>query len=166
VRLPKIDRILSAERELQPLLEKARDLRALAGLVDGFLAPQLGRQARVANFREGELVLLAANSTAAAKLKLLAPSLSRFLLNQLWQVNSVCVRVQPKASLEVDAASQKNAYFSTPTLDSLKRLYERMSDSPARAALRALLERRGAIPSEAPRRRTGPGPGRGRKPRT
>ena len=166
MRLPKIDRILSAERELQPLLEKARDLRVLAGLVEGFLAPEVARQARVANFREGELVLLASNSAAAAKLKLLAPSLSRFLLNQRWQVNSVSVRVQPKASREADGAAQKNAYFSTGTLDSLKDLYEHMSDSPARAALRALLERRGAIPAEAPRRQTGPGSAPGRKPRT
>ncbi|TAK85618.1 MAG: DUF721 domain-containing protein [Betaproteobacteria bacterium] len=166
MRLPKIDRILSAEPELQPLLEKARDIRALARLVDGFLAPELSRQARVANFREGDLVLLAANSAAAAKLKLLAPSLSRFLLNQRWQVNSVSVRVQPKASRDANGAPQKNAHFSTATLDSLKELHEHMSDSPARAALRALLERCGAIPSGAPRRRTGPGPAPGRKPRT
>lgn len=167
MRLPKLGRILSAERELQPLLEKARDIRALAGLVDDFLAPELAGQARVANFREGELVLLAVNSAAAAKLKLLAPSLSRFLLNQRWQVNSVSVRVQPNGSRDVDGATQKTAHFSTPMLDSLKELYEHMSDSPARMALRALLERRGIIDrSEAPRRRTGPGSRPGRKPRT
>ena len=69
MRLPRLDRILSAESQLQPLLAKARDLSALAGLVQGFLSPELACQTRVANFREGELVLLAAHSAAAAKLR-------------------------------------------------------------------------------------------------
>jgi len=143
VRLPKLGRILSADVELQPLVAKTRDIAALAGLVDGFLPQDLARQVRVANFREGELVLVAANSAAAAKLKLLAPSLSRFLVEQRWQVNSVSQRVQPNTPRGAPAATQKSAYFSTPTLDSLQGLYERMADSPAREALQAILRRHG-----------------------
>lgn len=165
MRLPKLDRILSAEGELQPLLAKAREIRALAGLVDGFLSADLAQQARVVNFREGELVLVAVNSAAAAKLRLLAPSLCRFLLNQRLQVSSVSVRVQPNASQTPIAAAQKSAHFSTRTLDTLKDLYEGMSDSPAREALRALLERRGATPPPAaPRRRKEAAPAPKRKP--
>jgi len=167
VRLPKLDRILSAEGELQPLLAKARQIRALAGLVNGFLSADLAQQARVVNFREGELVLAAVNSAAAAKLKLLAPSLCRFLVNQRLQVSSVWVRVQPNASRTPVGAAQKTAHFSTRTLDTLKELYQAMSDSPARAALGALLERRGAKPArEAPRRRKEAAAAPGRKPRT
>jgi len=91
VRLPKIDRILSGDGELQPVLAKARDLRALGGLVDGFFPPDLARQVRVANYREGELVLTAGNPPTASKIRLLAPSLSRYLAKQRWQVNSVSV---------------------------------------------------------------------------
>jgi len=91
LRLPKIDRILSADPDLQPILGRARDIRTLAGLVSGFLPQDLANQARVANFRDGELVLLAANPSVAAKLKLLGPSLGRFLSNQRWQVSSVSV---------------------------------------------------------------------------
>jgi len=98
VSLPKIDRILSADNELQPVLAKARQIRALGGLVDGFFPPDLAHQVRVANCREGELVLNAANPAAAAKIRLLAPSLVRYLAKQRWQVNSVSVRVQPTAS--------------------------------------------------------------------
>jgi hypothetical protein len=167
VNLPKLDRILSAESDLQPLLAKARDIRALAGLVERFLSADLASQARVVNFREGEVVLLAVNSAAAAKLRLLAPSLIRYLSNQRWQVRSVSIGVQPNASQKTAAAPQKSAQFSTRTIDSLKQLYEGMSASPARAALRALLERRGAIPREkVPPRRTESGPAPGRKPRT
>jgi hypothetical protein len=167
VLLPKLDRILSAEGDLQPLLAKARELRALSELVERFLSADLASQARVANFREGELVLMAVNSAAAAKLRLLAPSLIRFLSNQRLQVSSVSVRVQPNASQKAVAAPQKTAQLSTSTLDSLKQLYEAISPSAARDALRVLLERRGAIPREkVPPRRTEAARTPGRKPRT
>jgi hypothetical protein len=152
-RLPnKIDRILAADSELQPLLSKARDLRTLAGLVDGFFPPDLARQVRVANFREGELVLAAANPPMAAKIKLLGPSLSRFLEKQRWQVNSVSVRVQPSTSRSASpsAAGQKSAHFSTSGLAALQALYAGLKDSPAREALGVLLSRHGAGPATAP----------------
>jgi hypothetical protein len=141
VRLPKLGRILSADSEMQPLVAKARDIGTLNGLVNGFLPPDLTRQVRVANFREGELVILAANSSAAAKLKLLAPSLSRFLVGQRWQVNSVSLRVQPNASRGEAPAMQKSVHLSTHTIDSLRALYGRMRPSPAREALGRLIER-------------------------
>ena len=106
MRLLKLDRILSAEGELQPLVAKARDLRTLAGLVQGFLPADLARQARVANYREGEIVVVAANAAAGAKLRLLAPTLSRFLSERRWQVNSVSIRVQPNGTHSRAAASQ------------------------------------------------------------
>jgi len=75
MRPPKLDRLLAAEATLQPVLAKARELRALAGLLDGFLPQDLARHARVLNYRDGEVVVVAATSATAAKLRLLAPSL-------------------------------------------------------------------------------------------
>lgn len=138
---PKFDRILSADGELQPLLAKTRDLRALRGLVDGFLSPDLARQIRVANFRDGELVLLAANAAAAAKLRLLAAPLSAYLSERRWQVNSVALRVQPNGPRGAVRTVQKSVQLSTLTLERLRGLHERMGPSPARAALGRLLER-------------------------
>ena len=140
--LPKIDRVLLADGELQPVFAKARDIRALGGLVTGFFPPDLARQVRVANFREGELVLTAANSAAAAKIRLLATSLSRFLAKQRWQVNSVSVRVQPTDSSAVIPHGQgvKSVHLSTQTLDILQKLHAGMRPSAAREALGALLE--------------------------
>jgi len=167
MRLSKLDRILSAERELQPLVSKARDLGALSGLVQRFLSADLANQVRVVNLRDGEAVLSAAHSAAAAKLRLLAPSLCRFLSNQRWQVSSVVVRVQPNASRSAPAASQKTAQLSTPTIDTLRQLYEGLSPSPARDALELLLVRRGAIRREiVPPARNDSAPPRGRKPRS
>lgn len=156
MRLQKIDRILSAESELQPLVAKARDLRALAGLVDGFLPPDLSRQIRVANFRDGEMALIAANAAAASKLRLLAPTLSDYLSKGRLQVNSVSIRVQPNPSRERVAAPHKGATLSTPTLDSLRALHDGMNASPAREALRALLERQGAVAPIPPGKKAPP----------
>ncbi len=142
MRFPKLDRILAAEATLQPVLAKAQELRALAGLLDGFLPPELARQARVVNYRDGEVVVAAATPAAASKLRLLAPSLANFFSKQRLQVNSVSIRVQPNASRGADVAPQKSAYLSTPALESLRRLYKSMRASPARTALGALLEKR------------------------
>ena len=137
-------------------MTKTREIRALAGLVDGFFPPDLARQVRVANLREGELVLLAANSSAAAKLKLLAPSLSRYLAMQRRQVNSVSVRVQPNASRSgADAAARKSPHLSTGGMAALRALYETMKDSPARRALGELIEHGAAAkppPEDAPKK--------------
>ena len=139
--LPKIDRILSVDAELQPLVSKARDLRALRGLVDGFLPPDLARLTRVANFRDGELVLLATNAAAAAKLRLLAGPLSAYLSERRWQVNSVALRVQPNAARAASRTAEKSVHLSTLTLERLRGLHERMRPSPAREALGRLLVR-------------------------
>ena len=141
MRPPKLDRILSAEGDLQPVLAKARELRALSGLVHRFLSADLAGEARVANFKDSQLVLLAANSACAAKLKLLAPALGRFLNERRWQVNSVSVRVQPCTSREADAP-RRDVQFSTSALDALRELHEMMRASPARDALGRLLQRR------------------------
>ena len=142
VRPPKLGRILAAESILQPVLAKAHELRALSGLLDGYLPPELARQTRVVNYRDGELVLAILTPAAAAKVRLLAPSLVNFFLKQRLQVNSVSLRVQPNASRRADAAPRKSADLSTPALAALRRLYNTMRDSPAREALGALLQKR------------------------
>jgi hypothetical protein len=165
VRLPKIDRILAADRELQPVLEKAREIRALAGLVDGFLPADLACQVRVANFRDGTLVVIAANPAVAAKLRLLVPSLSRFLVNQRAQVKAVSLRVQPNSAQNAVAARQKTAHLSTHTIESLRELEERMEPSEAREALARLLRNHGvtrAVPP--PQKAAGSAPRRKAKP--
>ena len=139
-----LNRILSAEGELQPLLAKAQELRALSGLVHSFLSADLVGEARVANFKDSQLLLVAANSAAAAKLKLLAPALCRFLNQRRWQVSSVSVRVQPKESHAV-STGWRSVEFSTPAVDALRELHASMRPCPARDALGRLLRRRGAL---------------------
>jgi hypothetical protein len=145
LRLTKLDRILSAQGDLQPLVAKTRDLRALAGHVHAFLSADLARQVRVGNVRDGQLTLLAANSATAAKLKLLGPALSQFLLGQRFQVNSVAVRVQPNSTRTGVPLREKTVHLSTPALESLRALHDRLEPSPARDALARMLRRHGAL---------------------
>jgi hypothetical protein len=165
----KLDRILAAEPTLQPVLTKAHELRDLAGLLDRYLPPDLARQARVVNFRDGEIVLVAASSAAAAKLRLLAPSLTILFAKQRLQVNSVSIRVQPKGTREGAAAARKTVHFSTLALERMGKLYKTMSASPARDALGVLLRRHGVaaeVSAPEPRLQRAPGPPASRKPKT
>jgi hypothetical protein len=145
LRLTKLDRILSTEGELQPLVAKTRDLRVLAGQVHSFLSADLARQVRVGTIRDGQLTLLAANSATAAKLKLLGPALSQFLSEQRFQVNSVSVRVQPNAARTGVSPRGKTVQLSTQALESLRTLHERLAPSPAREALARMLRHHGAL---------------------
>ena len=144
-RLAKLDRILSADVELQPVVAKTRDRRALAGIVQGFLSPDLARCIRVGNLKEGKLTLIADHSAAAAKLQLLAPALIRVLQDRRWQVNSVSLRVQPNGRGSTSRPSQKTVYFSTHAIDRLRELHAGMKPSPARDALAKMLRRHGGL---------------------
>jgi hypothetical protein len=154
VGLPNIDRILSTDGDLQPVVDKARVIRELSRLCNAFLPPELARQAQAANFKDGKLVILAANSAAAAKLKLLSESLGVFLAKQRLKVSGVSVRVQPnasqRASQRADAASHKRVQISSTSLAELAALHARLGDSPARDALRALLEHQAGLPPPKP----------------
>lgn len=145
LRLTKIDRILSADGDFQPVVAKMRDLRALAELVGSFLSAELAREVRVGNLKDGKLVLIATHSAAAAKLRLLAPALTRFLLDRRTQVNSVSVRVQPNKARGSLPVEKKSVQLSTHALDELRTLHERMSPSPAREALAKMLRRHGRL---------------------
>lgn len=154
MRALKIDRFLSAEGGFQPVIAKALEIEALAKRCKKFLPPELARVTRVANFKDGKLVMLAANGPAAAKLKLLAESLAEFLSEQGAKVSSVSVRVQPDAREPSDVATQKQPRLSEASLYELAALHDRLRDSPLRKALKALLEYHGVKESQAAARKT------------
>jgi len=141
----KIDHFLAAGGEFLPVMEKAREIEALSELLKGFLPPELAPLARVANFKEGKLVIHAVNGPAAAKLKLLAESLGAYITKRRSEVNSVLVRVQP-AGPEAPITFQKRAELTAAALQELAALYSRLSDSPFRNALKTLLKSRGFRP--------------------
>lgn len=163
MRSPKIGRLLAADEATRPLVDKARQIETLARLCAEFLPAGLASQVRAANLRDGELILLASNPPAAAKLKLLADSLRKFLLRQGSKVSLVSVRVQPRTAHAVVPPTQKHAVLTAGGISELSALYDSLaSDSPARLALGRLLGRQDPKPPPAvvPRTRAA---GRGRR---
>lgn len=138
---PRIDRLLEDDGEMQPVVAKAREIHALAKLCKEFLPPDLARHLHAANFQGGSLVVLAANSAAAAKLRLLSESLGDFLSKRGAKVNSVSVKVQPAAGENLDAGEGERAKLSPQAFAALSELYDSLAESPARDALRRMLAR-------------------------
>lgn len=96
------------------------------------------------NLKDGRLVLLAATPAAAAKLKLLSESLGKYLSEQGAKVNSVSVRVQPENAPveEVTPRGQTGPAraLSRDAEKALRALYDKLPESPARRALKTLLD--------------------------
>lgn len=165
---PKIDRYLAADEHLGPIVAKARQIDSLARLCAEFLPAGLAGQVRAANFRDGELVLLASNAPAAAKLKMLAEGLRKFLLQQGSKVSLVSVRVQPSSTHQAPGLKHKSAVLTNKGISELSVLYDRLPlDSPTREALGRLLSRYGLTrPPANVRQKTAKAPGRRGKART
>jgi hypothetical protein len=125
-------------------VEKARLINALSKLCFDFLPPGLARLVRAITFNsrlsDRQLVLLAASPAAAAKLKLLSEALLAYLLQHGAQVNSVSVRVQPGAGAENVTVARQSRRLSRTALDALLELHRKLPDSPARVALKTLLD--------------------------
>jgi len=138
--LPRIETLLSTDSEMQPIVAKAREINALANLCNEFLPPELAAQVRPANLQGDKLVILAANSAAAAKLKLLSGSLSDFLAKRGAKVNSVFVKVQPGEAAAASAPQSDSKRVSDRAFSVLSELYSTLGESPARQALKRLLE--------------------------
>ena len=143
----KVGRLLASDAGLQPVIAKAREISALSKLCFDFLPPGLARLVRATNLNnrpgDRQLVLLAASPAAAAKLKLLSEALRKYLSEQGAEVNSVYVRVQPGGippGAGPDAAARRPARLSQSALAALQALYRRLPDSPAREALKTLLD--------------------------
>jgi len=137
---PRLDHLLAGDGEMQPVLAKAREIHALAKLCKEFLPPDLAKHVRPANFQGGKLVVLAANSAAAAKLRLLAESLGDFLSKRGAKVNSVSVKVQPAAAESAGPNPAGRTTLSAQAFAVLSELYGSLGQSPARDALKRLLE--------------------------
>jgi hypothetical protein len=139
----KVGSLLASDAGLQPVIAKAREINALSKLCFDFLPPGLARLVRAVNFHDRpdrQLVLLAASPAAAAKLKMLSEALRLYFLQHGAQVNSVSVRVQPGAGSVPEVTPRSPRRLSGGALRGLQDLYRKLPDSPARRALKTLLD--------------------------
>lgn len=93
----KLSSYLKASPELAAVTQHAERLIALQHLFEAVAPPALARQCRVANFKQGKLVIHAANAFIAAKLRQMLPSLSDEFSNRGWQITAIHVAVQDHA---------------------------------------------------------------------
>ena len=115
------------------LMPQALRLIELRGILAAALPESLARSCSVANYKQGKIVIFAANSAVAAKLKLLSPALSEELSKRAVEVTGLEVRVQP---LNYDSqAFEKSAKISVEAGHGLDRLLQQLPDSELKTAL-------------------------------
>ena len=90
----RIGHLLDALTDVHALTQRARHLLALQEQVRAALPAELSASTAVASLKQGQLVLVAENGAAAAKLRHLAPQILRSLAQRDPEVTAIQVRVQ------------------------------------------------------------------------
>jgi hypothetical protein len=133
-----ISRYLKASPELAAIAQHAERLIALQHLFEAIAPPLLARSCRVANFKQGKLVLLAANNLLAAKLRQIVPSLTDEFCNRGWQVTAIHVAVQQSGD---ELQTARSVEPLAPAVRArLAEFAERVDDPRLRESLEHLLQ--------------------------
>ena len=131
---------LSQPDAIASLMPQAQRLIELRKILADALPESLARHCSIANYKQGRVVLFAANSAVAAKLKLLSHELSEELSRRAAEVTGLEVRVQPlNSSWQV---IEKSSKISTEAAAALSRLAQQLSDSELKTTLGRIAGRR------------------------
>lgn len=136
-----LNRFLGSGEALARLQDHAARLRRLQAVLERGLPPLLGGLCRVANFKEGTLVLSASGGAAAARLRQLTPSLVGHFVQAGHAVQAIKVKVAapetaswrrppPERHISADARAGLTQFAATLP-----------ADSPLRASLERLAQR-------------------------
>jgi len=137
----KVGDLLARTGELRALSHQARRLTEVQQVLLEAVPSPLARAIRVKNFRAGTLFVLAANAAVAAKLRQLAPTLLRHVRKRVTEVTGIQVEVQV-AEQQKACPDKPVRDISLTTASALERLAGTLKDSPLKAALTRLLQRR------------------------
>jgi len=118
---------------IAPLMPQARRLIELREILAALLPESLARYCSIANYKQGKVVIFAANGAIAAKLKLMLPTLSEQLSKRGIEVTGLEVCVQPLAS--DSQVVEKSAKMSVEAASGLARLCEQLPDSELKITL-------------------------------
>ena len=121
------------------LMPQARRLIELRGILSAVLPLSLARWCSIANYKQGKVVIFAASSSVAAKLKLMGPTLVEQLSERGVEVTGLEVRVQP-----LDHERQvfeKSSKMSAAAAAKLAGLCEQLPDSKLKIALERIARR-------------------------
>jgi hypothetical protein len=114
-------------------MPQARRLIELREILAAVLPESLARHCSIANYKQGKIVIFAANGAIAAKLKLMLPTLSEQLSKRAMEVTGLEVCVQPLNS--DPQVVEKSAKMSSEAAWALVRLGEQLPDSELKIAL-------------------------------
>jgi len=122
------------------VLAHARLLIKLTRLYQEVAPPHLGRSSHLANYKSGTVVIHAFNGAVAAKLRQLAPTLTRGFSQKGIECNEVQIKVQADETIKQSTTSTQKP-LSARTSQELEGLRDSLPESPLRAALETLLAR-------------------------
>ena len=124
---------------ISALIPQAQRLLELRRILAKLIPDSLARSCSIANYKQGEIVIFAAHSTAAAKLKLMRPTLVEQLLKRGVEVTGIEVAVQPPGlPTEVH---EKSAKLSPSAESSLAGLEAQLPDSTLKNAVTRMTRR-------------------------
>ena len=129
---------LSHEEGAGALMGQAKLLLALGRVIEPLVPIPLRKLYRVANYKQGTLLLFAANNSVAAKLRLLAPSLIEACLHRGTAVKELKVEVRPPA-FPPTVRTAKRAFLSGNAKQTLKKLENSLDEGELRRRVRALV---------------------------
>jgi hypothetical protein len=127
------------EDGISSLLPQTQRLLEIRQVFAKLLPGNLRRSSVIANFKQGKIVLFAANSAVAAKLKLLAPTLQDDLVKSGYQVTAMEVQVQPAEPAA--KPSEKRANLTREAGRHLAELSSQLPDSKLKSIVDSMAKR-------------------------
>src|SRR4026207_2105230 len=121
------------------LMPQAKRLIELREILATLLPESLARYCSIANYKQGKVVIFAANGAIAAKLKLMLPTLSEQLSKRGTEVTGLEVLVQPLKS--DPQAIEKSSKIGLEAALVLTQLCEQLPDSELKTVLGKLATR-------------------------
>ena len=118
---------------IAPLMPQARRLIELREMLAAILPESLARCCSIANYKQGKVVIFAANGAIAAKLKLMLPTLSEQLSKRANEVTGLEVCVHPLAS--DPQVVEKSAKISRAAALEMAKVCEQLPDSELKITL-------------------------------
>ena len=125
---------------IDSLMPQAKRLLELREILAGALPESLARSCSIANYRQGKVVVFAANSAVAAKLKLISPELLQHLTGRGIEVTGMEIRVQPPTH-EAQRV-EKHAKLGESALTEFADLCEKLPESELKNAVGRMARRR------------------------
>ena len=131
-----VDAYLEQPGGINFLMPQAKRLLELRRVLLEALPATLSGLASVANYRNGRVVIFAANSSIAAKLKLLSPTLKEHFARRGLQVTAMEFEVQPET--RVATPPPKAAFLSPSARQALAKLSSQLPESKLKTVVSSI----------------------------